>query len=95
MIYSARQQDSDPLLSWCSQLSGGARSPARCTVALSGGTPSLQGQQPPLCQKRSPVHGWGLYAAGPIAANVFVIEYIGELLRRPLDDVREKVGFRV
>jgi hypothetical protein len=30
-------------------------------------------------------------AAGPIAANVFVIEYIGELLRRPLDDVREKV----
>lgn len=51
----------------------------------------LQGQQPPLCQKRSPVHGWGLYAAGPIAANVFVIEYIGELLRRPLDDVREKV----
>ena len=37
------------------------------------------------------MHGWGLYAAGPIAANVFVIEYIGELLRRPLDDVREKV----
>jgi [histone H3]-lysine4 N-trimethyltransferase SETD1 len=47
---------------------------------------------------RSPVHGWGMYAAAPIAANVFVIEYIGELLRRPLDDVREKVGafeFRV
>ena len=37
------------------------------------------------------MHGWGLYAAGPVAANVFVIEYIGELLRRPLDDVREKV----
>jgi SET domain-containing protein len=52
----------------------------------------VQGQEPPLCRRRSPVHGWGMYAVGPIPANVFVIEYIGELLRRPLDDVREKVG---
>jgi SET domain-containing protein len=69
---------------------------ARAQAASLGGAADkdflsrMKGQQPPLCQRRSPVHGWGLYAAGPIAANVFVIEYIGELLRRPLDDVREK-----
>eukprot|EP00879_Flechtneria_rotunda_P002548 GHRR01002747.1.p1 GENE.GHRR01002747.1~~GHRR01002747.1.p1 ORF type:complete len:1377 (+),score=714.76 GHRR01002747.1:242-4132(+) len=41
--------------------------------------------------QRSGVHGWGLFAAEHIAADEFVIEYIGELIRPVLSDVREKM----
>lgn len=54
-----------------------------------------QERQPPLRFGKSPVHAWGLFAAAPIPADAVVIEYIGELLRRPLDNVREKVMVRV
>ncbi|EIE19578.1 Mll1 protein, partial [Coccomyxa subellipsoidea C-169] len=40
---------------------------------------------------RSGVHAWGLFAHKPIPANEFVIEYVGELIRRTVNDVRERV----
>ena len=51
-----------------------------------------QERQLPLRVGRSGVHAWGLYATQTIAPESFVIEYVGELLRRPLDDVRERVS---
>lgn len=39
---------------------------------------------------RSKVHSWGLFAAKPIPAEEFVIEYVGELIRRTVNDVRER-----
>eukprot|EP00775_Hariotina_reticulata_P004530 gene4530-4782_t len=40
---------------------------------------------------RSGVHGWGLFAGEDIAADEFVIEYVGELIRPVLSDGREKM----
>jgi histone-lysine N-methyltransferase SETD1 len=40
---------------------------------------------------RSAVHAWGLFAARPIPAEEFVIEYVGELIRRTVNDVRERM----
>lgn len=34
---------------------------------------------------------WGLFARKPIPANEFVIEYVGELIRRTVNDVRERI----
>jgi hypothetical protein len=34
--------------------------------------------------------GWGMYALQPIEAEEFVIEYIGEAIRAPLADKRER-----
>lgn len=39
---------------------------------------------------RSKVHAWGLFAVKPIPAQQFVIEYVGELIRRTVNDVRER-----
>ncbi len=39
---------------------------------------------------RSGVHAWGLFARKPIPGNEFVIEYVGELIRRTINDVRER-----
>lgn len=39
---------------------------------------------------RSAIHDWGLYAAEPIEAREFVIEYVGELLRDEFSDARER-----
>ena len=40
------------------------------------------------------LHGRGLYALEPVSAGDFVLEYLGELLRAPLADVRERAyGF--
>jgi histone-lysine N-methyltransferase SETD1 len=39
---------------------------------------------------RSGVHGWGLFAAEDIAEGEFVIEYVGELIRPVLSDIREQ-----
>lgn len=39
---------------------------------------------------RSRIHAWGVFAAEAIAANEFVVEYKGELIRPSISDVREK-----
>ncbi|KAJ3160866.1 histone methyltransferase set1 [Geranomyces michiganensis] len=39
---------------------------------------------------RSPIHDWGLFAARRIPTNDFVIEYIGEIIREKVADIREK-----
>ncbi|KAL0916044.1 hypothetical protein M5K25_013526 [Dendrobium thyrsiflorum] len=42
-----------------------------------------------LCFQRSKIHDWGLVALEPIEAEDFVIEYVGELIRRRISDIRE------
>ncbi|KAH7387576.1 hypothetical protein KP509_16G030800 [Ceratopteris richardii] len=39
---------------------------------------------------RSKIHEWGLFAAEPIDAGDFIIEYVGELVRPRIADLREK-----
>ncbi|BDA46616.1 probable histone-lysine N-methyltransferase SETD1A at C-terminar half [Coccomyxa sp. Obi] len=50
----------------------------------------LQGRADDLRLGRSGVHAWGLFAHKPIPGNEFVIEYVGELIRRTVNDVRER-----
>jgi len=38
---------------------------------------------------KSLIHGYGLFAAEPVEAGDLVVEYVGELLRRLVSDVRE------
>jgi SET domain-containing protein len=35
---------------------------------------------PRLVRRRSPISGWGVYAAEPIEANAYIVEYKGELI---------------
>jgi SET domain-containing protein len=51
----------------------------------------LQGRTKSLQFGRSPVHAWGLFAEEDIPENEFVIEYVGEIIRRSLEDIREQV----
>ncbi|KAI9006211.1 hypothetical protein BC832DRAFT_473373 [Gaertneriomyces semiglobifer] len=39
---------------------------------------------------RSKIHDWGLFSTAPIPRNDFVIEYIGEIVREKVADLREK-----
>ncbi|CDO96446.1 unnamed protein product [Kluyveromyces dobzhanskii CBS 2104] len=39
---------------------------------------------------RSAIHNWGLYAMEPIAAKEMIIEYVGESIRQPVAEMREK-----
>lgn len=39
---------------------------------------------------RSAIHGWGLYAMENIAYNDLIIEYVGELVRQKVADLREQ-----
>lgn len=38
---------------------------------------------------KSAIHDWGLFAMEPIAADEMIIEYVGELVRPSIADVRE------
>jgi hypothetical protein len=40
--------------------------------------------------QRSPIHDWGLYAVESITAGEMVIEYVGEVIRAQVADIREK-----
>jgi hypothetical protein len=40
--------------------------------------------------QRSPIHDWGLYAAESITVGEMVIEYVGEVIRAQVADIREK-----
>ncbi|MBE7182713.1 MAG: SET domain-containing protein-lysine N-methyltransferase, partial [Terriglobus roseus] len=39
---------------------------------------------------RSAIHNWGLYAGEDIAANDFIIEYVGEKVRQRVANLREE-----
>ncbi|PKA51108.1 Histone-lysine N-methyltransferase ATX2 [Apostasia shenzhenica] len=49
----------------------------------------LKSRKKRLRFQRSKIHDWGLVALEPIEAEDFVIEYVGELIRRRISDVRE------
>lgn len=42
------------------------------------------------CAGKSAIHGWGAFTKQPCAASDMVIEYMGELVRRPVADARER-----
>ena len=39
---------------------------------------------------KSGIHDWGLFALEPILADEMVIEYVGQKIRQPIADLREK-----
>ena len=39
---------------------------------------------------KSGIHDWGLFALEPIAAEEMVIEYVGQVIRQSISDLREK-----
>lgn len=50
----------------------------------------LKARKKRLRFQRSTIHDWGLVALEPIEAEDFVIEYVGELVRRQISDIREQ-----
>ncbi|PRT56528.1 Histone-lysine N-methyltransferase, H3 lysine-4 specific [Wickerhamiella sorbophila] len=44
----------------------------------------------PVKFARSAIHNWGLYAVDKIERNEMIIEYVGEVIRAPLADLRER-----
>ena len=50
----------------------------------------LKARKKRLKFQRSKIHDWGLVALEPIEAKDFVIEYVGELIRPKISDIRER-----
>ncbi|KAF7801338.1 histone-lysine N-methyltransferase ATXR7 isoform X1 [Senna tora] len=50
----------------------------------------LKARKKRLRFQRSKIHDWGIVALEPIEAEDFVIEYIGELIRPRISDIRER-----
>jgi hypothetical protein len=50
----------------------------------------LSQRQKKLTFAKSRIHGMGLYSLEDIPAGEFLIEYVGEVIRRPVSDVRER-----
>ncbi|KAL5999443.1 hypothetical protein ACLOJK_037728 [Asimina triloba] len=50
----------------------------------------LKARKKRLRFQRSKIHDWGLVALEPIEAEDFVIEYVGELIRPRISDIRER-----
>lgn len=50
----------------------------------------LRARKKQLIFSRSPIHDWGLYAMETIPMGEMVIEYVGEVIRAQVADVREK-----
>lgn len=50
----------------------------------------LQFRKKQLKFARSKIHDWGLFALEPIAADEMVIEYVGQMIRPVVADLREK-----
>ncbi|KAL8058173.1 hypothetical protein ABFS82_03G001300 [Erythranthe guttata] len=50
----------------------------------------LKARKKRLRFQRSKIHDWGLLALEPIEAEDFVIEYVGELIRPSISDIRER-----
>ena len=53
-------------------------------------TDSFKARQKHLYFDRSAIHEWGLFTSEFIAADDLVIEYIGEIIRGKLSDIREE-----
>ncbi|KAL5538469.1 hypothetical protein UlMin_045918 [Ulmus minor] len=53
-------------------------------------TTQLKARKKILRFQRSKIHDWGLIALEPIEAEDFVIEYVGELIRPRISDIRER-----
>ncbi|CAK7345934.1 unnamed protein product [Dovyalis caffra] len=51
----------------------------------------LKARKKRLRFQRSKIHDWGLVALEPIEAEDFVIEYVGELIRPQISDMRERL----
>jgi SET domain-containing protein len=43
-----------------------------------------------LCVGKSAIHDWGLFAMEHIGPDEMVIEYVGDVVRPLLSDIREK-----
>lgn len=50
----------------------------------------LKKRKKPVKFARSAIHNWGLYAMENISANDMIIEYVGEIIRQQVADMREK-----
>lgn len=50
----------------------------------------LKKRKKPVRFARSAIHNWGLYAMENIAANDMIIEYVGEIVRQQVADMRER-----
>ncbi|KAK9480104.1 hypothetical protein V1514DRAFT_303221 [Lipomyces japonicus] len=50
----------------------------------------LKKRKKPVRFARSAIHNWGLYAMENIAANDMIIEYVGEVVRQQVADMRER-----
>ena len=50
----------------------------------------LKSRKKKLRFEKSPIHDWGLFAMEDIDSNDMVIEYIGEVVRQKVADIREK-----
>lgn len=44
---------------------------------------SLKHSLPHIVRRRSPISGWGVYAAQPIAGDDYIVEYKGQLISQP------------
>lgn len=54
----------------------------------------LKKRKKPVKYARSSIHNWGLYAVSPIAAGEMIIEYVGQIIRSELSDIRERQYLR-
>ena len=50
----------------------------------------LNKRRKPVTFARSAIHNWGLYALEPISAKEMIIEYVGERIRQPVAEMRER-----
>ncbi|CAI4063871.1 hypothetical protein SKDZ_08G1650 [Saccharomyces kudriavzevii ZP591] len=50
----------------------------------------LNKRKKPVMFARSAIHNWGLYALDSIAAKEMIIEYVGERIRQPVAEMRER-----
>jgi [histone H3]-lysine4 N-trimethyltransferase SETD1 len=50
----------------------------------------LKKRKKPVRFARSAIHNWGLYAMESISAGDMIIEYVGEIVRQQVADMREK-----
>ena len=50
----------------------------------------LKKRKKPVKFARSAIHNWGLYAMENISANDMIIEYVGEIVRQQVADLRER-----
>lgn len=50
----------------------------------------LKKRKKPVRFARSAIHNWGLYAMENISANDMIIEYVGEIIRQQVADIRER-----